>query len=285
VKASIQFARQLLRFARRVGERFSGDRCTRAAAALSFTTMFALVPFMAVGFAMFSLFPQFQRLRETIKDFIYSNFVPAAGDVVEKYIDQFIANAARLTTWGLLFVLATAFMLMLTIEQTFNDIWHAREHRKRLHRLLAYWALLTLGPMLIGVSLTLTSQLATLSLLAPSTMFGDVRPLLFGLLPAVLEVLAFVLLYTVIPSRPVRMRHALVGSLCAVTLFEIAKRGFALYVSLFPSYRVIYGAVATLPVFLLWVYLSWLVVLLGAVVTATLPEWRSLRPPLKGSKS
>jgi membrane protein len=280
----VRTARHLWRFARRVGERFSADRCTRSAAALSFTTMFALVPFMAVGFAMFSLFPQFQRLRETIKDFIYGNFVPAAGDVVEKYLDQFLANAGRLTIWGLLFVLATALLLMLTIERAFNDIWHAREHRQRLHRLLAYWALLTLGPVLIGVSLTLTSQLAALSLLAPS-LFGNVRPLLFGLLPVALEVLAFVLLYTVVPSRPVRLRHALTGGLCATALFEIAKRAFALYVSQFPSYRVIYGAVATLPVFLLWVYLSWLVVLLGAVVTATLPEWRSLRPPLKGSGS
>jgi membrane protein len=275
----------LQRFARRVGERFSEDRCTRAAGALSFTTLFALVPLMTVAFAMFSVFPMFQRLREMIKDFIYNNFVPAAGDVVERYLDQFIANAGRLTIWGLLFVLATAFMLMLTIEHAFNDIWHARESRKRLHRLLAYWALLTLGPVLIGVSLTLTSQVAALPLFAQPAMLGGVRHLLFDLLPVVLEVLAFVLLYTVVPSRAVRIRHALAGSLFAATLFEIAKRAFGYYVSQFTSYRVIYGAVATLPVFLLWIYLSWLVVLLGAVVTATLPEWRSLRPSVRGSGS
>lgn len=283
--ATGRFARQLTRFAWRVGERFADDRCTRAAGALSFTTLFAVVPLMAVGFAMFSVFPMFQRLRETIKDFIYSNFVPTAGDLVERYIDQFIANAGRLTIWGLLFVLATAFMLMLTIEHAFNDIWHAREQRKRLHRLLAYWALLTLGPVLIGASLTLTTQVAALPLFAQPAMFGGVRRLLFDLLPVALEVLAFALLYTVVPSRSVRIRHALVGSLFAATLFEIAKRAFGLYVSQFPTYRVIYGAVATLPVFLLWIYLSWLVVLLGAVVTATLPEWRSLRPSVRGSRS
>jgi membrane protein len=276
--------RQFARFAWRVAQRFDQDRCTRAAGALSFTTLFALVPLMAVGFAMFSVFPLFQRARETIKDFIYSNFVPAAGDVVERYLDQFIANAGRLTIWGLLFVLATAFMLMLTIEQTFNDIWHAREHRKRLHRLLAYWALLTLGPVLIGASLALTAQVAALPLFAPA-MLGGLRSLLFDLLPVALEVLAFALLYTVVPSLTVRLRHALVGSLFAAALFEFAKLGFGYYIRQFSSYRVIYGAVATLPVFLLWIYLSWLVVLLGAVVTATLPEWRSMRAPLKDSKS
>lgn len=276
---------QTTRFARRVAQRFTDDRCTRAAESLSFSTLFAVVPLMAVGLATLSIFPTFQRLREAIKDFIYGNFVPAAGDVVESYIDQFIANAGQLTIWGLLFVLATAFLMMLTIERVLNDIWRVRETRKRLTRLASYWGLLTLGPLLIAISLSMTTQLAALPLFARTAALGGLHGALFGLLPLLFEVAAFTMLYTVVPNATVRLRHAIVGALLAAVLFELSKRGFGVYVSRFSSYRLVYGAVAALPVFLLWIYLSWLVVLLGAVVTATLPEWRSLREPPKGSRS
>lgn len=271
-RAAAQVVSRFAFLTRRVAERFIEDRCTRAAESLSFTTLFALVPLMAVGLATLSIFPLFHRLRETIKDFIYGNFVPAAGDVVEGYIDQFIANAGQLTIWGLLFVLAAAFLLMLTVERALNDIWRIRETRTRLHRLLAFWGLLTLGPLLIAVSLAMTTQLASLPVFAGVAALGGLRGALFNLLPIALEVAAFTLLYAVVPNATVRLRHALTGAVFAALLFEIAKRGFGWYISQFSSYRVIYGAVAALPVFLLWIYLSWLVVLLGAVVTATLPE-------------
>ncbi len=268
------FLQQLWQFAQTVRRRYAEDRCTRVAGSLSFTTLFALVPLIAVAVAMLSVFPVFQSWITSVDEFIYGNFVPAAGEAVQKYLHQFVANAGKLTVWGLLFVIITALLLMATIEKTFNDIWHVSQTRKRLHRFLAYWALLTLGPVLIGLSLSLTSYLISLPLLAEQSAFGGFRVFLLAMLPVLFEIIAFMLLYTVVPSHPVRLRHALIGSVFSAILFEITKRAFGFFVLYFSSYKVIYGAVAALPVFLIWIYLSWMVVLLGAVVTATLPEWK-----------
>ena len=268
------FLQQLWQFAQTVRRRYAEDRCTRVAGALSFTTLLALVPLLAVAVAVLSVFPVFQSWVTSIDEFIYGNFVPAAGEAVQKYLQQFAANAGKLTVWGLLFVIIAALMLMATIEKTFNDIWHVSQTRKRLHRFVAYWALLTLGPVLIGLSLSLTSYLISLPLFAEQSALGGFRVFLLAMLPVLFEIMAFMLLYTVVPSHPVRLRHALIGGVFAATLFEITKRAFGLFVLHFSSYKVIYGAVAALPVFLIWIYLSWMVILLGAVVTATLPEWK-----------
>jgi membrane protein len=259
--------------AQAVARRFSEDRCSRVAGALSYTTLLALVPLTAVAIAVVSVFPVFRPVMDTVQEFVYGNFVPAAGAVVSKYLQQFALNAGKLTAWGLLFLVIAALMVMATIEYTFNDIWHVKQTRKRLHRFLAYWALLTLGPILIGVSLTITSYLVSLPLFSGNTVLGGFRAFALGMLPPLSEWLAFVLLYTVVPNHPVRLRHALVGGLFAMVLFEIAKRGFGYFVVTFPSYRLLYGALAALPIFLIWIYLSWVVTLLGAVLTAALPEW------------
>jgi membrane protein len=272
------FRKTLWRFALAVGRRFTEDRCTRVASALSYTTLLALVPLTAVSLAVLSMFPAFQTWMTTVQQFIYSNFVPASGEMVSKYLQQFAAAASRLTAWGLVFLVVTALMLMSTIERAMNDIWHALQPRKRLQRFMAYWAILTLGPILIGLSLSMTSYLISLPLFARESPLGGVRILLLGLMPVVFEFLAFLLLYTVVPNRPVRLRHALVGSLFAAVLFEIAKRAFGFFVVYFSSYKLIYGAVAALPMFLVWIYLSWTVILLGAVVTVMLPEWRAPAP-------
>ncbi len=268
------FLQQLWQFAQTVRRRYAEDRCTRVAGSLSFTTLLALVPLMAVTVAVLSVFPVFQSWITSVDEFIYGNFVPAAGAAVQKYLHQFSANAGKLTVWGLVFVVITALFLMATIEKTFNDIWHVSQTRKRLHRFLAYWALLTLGPVLIGLSLSLTSYLISPPFFAEQSAFSGFRVFLLAILPVLFEIMAFMLLYTVVPSHPVRLRHALIGSVFAAILFEITKRAFGLFVLYFSSYKIIYGAVAALPVFLIWIYLSWMVVLLGAVVTATLPEWK-----------
>ena len=267
--------RQLLGFATAVRERFASDRCTRVAAALSFTTVLALVPLTVAGIAMLSVFPVFQDWMERMQEFIYGNFVPAAGDAVRTYLRQFAANAGKLTAWGLLFVFVTALLLMGTIEHTFNDIWHVKQKRKRFYRFLTYWAILGLGPILIGVSLSLTSYLVSLPWFTEGAPLGGVRIALLYALPIVFEAAAFVLLYTVVPNYPVRWRHALIGGAVATVLFEIAKRGFAWFIAGFSSFQIIYGAIAALPVFLVWIHLSWTVILLGAVVTAQLPTWRT----------
>jgi len=165
-------------------------------------------------------------------------------------------------------------MLMATIERVFNDIWHVPQTRKRLHRYLAYAAVLVLGPVLMGISLWSTSQLVSLPLFARQAPLGGLKVFLLAVSPVLFEWLAFWALYVLVPNYRVRLRHGLIGSLFATLMFELAKRGFAFFVAHFSAYKTIYGAVAALPVFLIWIYLSWIIILAGAVLTATLPEWR-----------
>ncbi len=276
------FALKLWRFTLLVGWRFDEDRCMRVAGALSFTSVLALVPLTAVALAVLSVFPVFQSWMATIQDFIYSNFVPAFGEVVQKYMQQFTHKAGRLTAFGLLFLTITAILLMSTIEQAFNDIWRVKTARRPLHRFLIYWAILTLGPLLIGLSLSLTSALFSLPLFSGRGLFHGVRGVLLLSLPFFLELSAFLLLYSVVPNVAVKWRHALVGSVFAAVLFEIAQHSFGFFVYNLASYQTVYGAVAALPVFLLWIYLSWVVILLGAVVTASLPQWPQAAAPGPG---
>lgn len=265
----------LWRFARDVAQRFVVDRCVRVASSLSFTTLLALVPLTAVTLAVLSLFPVFSTWMGVIQDFIYSNFVPAAGEVVQKHLTQFAGKTGRLTAVGLVFLAITAILLMATIEQAFNDIWRVRNTRKLLYRFLAYWALLTLGPLLIAASLVLTTHLVALPFL-DRTVIGILDRITGWLLPLVFETGAALLLYTVVPNTPVRWRTALVGAVFAVILLEIAKWLFAAAMKyFFASYKIVYGAIAVLPIFLIWIYISWLIVLLGAVVTAVLTDWQA----------
>lgn len=268
------------RFVRQVAKRFDEDRCQRVAGALSFTTVLALVPLTAVTIAVLSLFPVFSTWMSVIQDFVYSNFVPASGEVVEKYLTQFASKAGRLTAIGLLFLVVTAIMLMATIEQAFNDIWRVTNTRKILNRFLTYWALLTLGPVLIGVSLTLTSKFFALPIFdALENRF--VHGLLDLALPLVFEIGAAALLYSIVPNVPVGWRNAFAGGVFSAVLLEIAKHLFAASMKYFTSYQILYGAIAALPIFLVWVYISWVIILLGAIVAASLNEWHKapVRPP------
>ena len=267
------FAHSLWQFSRQVLKRFEQDRCQRVAGSLSFTTLLAIVPLTAVTVAVLSLFPVFSTWMGAIQDFLYSNFVPAAGEAVQKYLTQFAGKAGRLTAVGLLLLAVTALMLMATIEQAFNDIWRVKITRKLARRFLTYGALLTLGPILAAASLTLTSKLFALS------FFGRVEltlmhEVLGAVLPLAFEFGAVVLLYIVVPNAPVKWRNALVGGGFAVLLLEAAKYLFAAAMKYFTTYQILYGAIAALPVFLVWIYISWVIVLLGAIVTATLNAQR-----------
>lgn len=261
------------RFACLVARRFREDRCTRVAAALSFTTLLALVPLTAVTFAVFSTLPVFKPWMLAVQEFLYGNFVPASGEVVSKYLQRFAANAGKLTFWGMLALAVMATMMLATIEQTFNDIWHVTRRRRRWHRFLAYGALMVLGPILVGLSLSLTSYVV--SLFGRQSILNGFRAFLLGALAVAFEYLAFLMLYRVVPNYPVKLKHALTGALVAVLLFEITKRGFGHFIVSFSAYRKIYGALAALPVFLVWIFLSWTITLLGAIITAVLPDWRT----------
>lgn len=269
------------RFCRQIAKRFDEDRCSRVAGALSFTTVLAIVPLTAVIFAVLSLFPVFETWMSVIQNFVYRNFVPASGDVVQMHLSQLAGKAGRLTAIGLVFLVITAILLMATIEEALNDIWRVTNTRKWVYRFLSYWALLTLGPLLIAASLALTSQFIALP------FFGRVEITLIQkfldvVLPLVLEIGAAMLLYTVVPNVAVRWRNAFAGALFAALLLEIAKALFATSMKTFSSYQIIYGAIAALPVFLIWIYISWVIILLGAVVAANLNEW--FAPPVRKRK-
>ncbi len=267
-----ELLRLLWRFLARVMRRFWADHCQTNASALAFTTLLVLVPLAAVVFAALSIFPVFERFAVELEEFVYRNFVPAAGDVIRAYLNEFTDRAGSLTAVGLIFLIISAILLLVTVEETLNKIWRVERGRGLVQRVLAYWAVLTLAPLLIGVSLSLTSELVSAALAPTHGVLTQARRIFFAILPFVFEVAAFVLLYLVVPNRTVGFRHALLGGVIAAVLFELTKRGFALFVLNFENYQVIYGALASIPIFLIWIYLSWLVILLGAEVTAALDE-------------
>jgi membrane protein len=257
--------------ATRIWRRFFDDHVQTNAAALAFTTVLALVPAAAVMFSMLSVFPVFQDWATELESFVYDNLVPAAGDLVQSHLQEFVGQTGRLTAFGLLFLLVSALLLLFTIEETLNKIWRVENSRSVVQRLLSYWAVLTLAPLLMGASLSLTSYLVSTALQGGGNV-AEARNWFLSILPVLFETLAFVLLYTVVPNKPIRFTHALAGGIAAAVMFEITKRSFTWYISNFHSYEVIYGALSSIPIFLLWIYLSWLVVLVGAEVTAILGE-------------
>ena len=265
-----QRAKRLLDFLLQVNARFLDHRCLRIAASLAFATLLALVPLFTVVFTMLSLFPVFAEWGVVLESYIYENFVPAAGDVVQENVQQFLGQTGKLTAFGLLFLMLSALMLLSTIEDAFNDIWQLQQGRRFLQRLLVYWAVLTLGPILIASSLSISSYIVALSIDNEILGFGSLSSIVLQFLPFLLEILAFVLLYVAVPNCTVRLSHALLGGLVGTVLFELAKLAFTTYVTGFDTYNVIYGALASIPLFLIWIYVSWIVVLYGAELVAQL---------------
>lgn len=261
-------------FARFVLARFQEDRGPQMAASLTYTTLLSLVPIITIALTVFSAFPVFSELMTQLKVFLLTTLVPqSAGKVITVYMQQFSEKAARLTMVGIAFLGVTAFMLLHTIELAFNTIWRVRKPRPILQRLMISWALLTMGPLLVGASLTLTSYLVGLSF-GWATHLPAVEVTVLKAVQVVLAVSAFSMLYLLVPYRYVPFSHAVAGGVLAGALFEAMKLGFAFYVTQFPTYKLVYGAFAAVPIFLLWIYLSWLVVLAGAEVTATLAYWQ-----------
>jgi len=256
-----------------VARRFYDDRCMQIASSLTFTTLLAIVPLITVTLTLISAFPVFATLTEHVEKFVFENMVPESADMIAVYTEQFTANAGKLTAVGIAILAVTAIMLMMTIERAFNDIWRISHQRSVFQRVLVYWTLLTIGPVLIGASLSLTSWLVSLSLGLVSDIPGAGLALL-KIVPVLLTSVALAMLYFAMPNRRVAVRDALIGGVLAGLAFEAMKRGFAFYITQFPTYKLVYGAFASAPIFLLWIYLSWLVVLFGAVVVAALPEWR-----------
>jgi membrane protein len=276
-----QRIRNLMEFCRFLVQRFLADRGAHSAAALTYTTLFAVVPMMTVTFAMLSAIPAFQGVGEQIQSYIFSNFIPSTGAMIQEYLVAFTNQARQLTWFGVGFLMATALMMLLTIEKAFNDIWRVRQPRRGMSSFLLYWAILSLGPLLLGAGFAMSTYVTSLSLISgPDALLG-VRTLLKGM-PLLLSIAAFTLIYAAVPNTRVPLRHAAVGGLFTAVLFELAKQIFGVYVGYFPSYQLIYGAFAAVPLFLLWVYLSWMIVLFGAELVCGMSssqKWRRRSVP------
>ena len=270
--------RELIAFFRAAWTRTYEDRCLQVAGDLTYTTLLSIVPLAAVTLALLTAFPVFAQWTGKVDQLIMRDLLPeAAGEAITAYLGQFASNAAHLTVLGLAVLVVTSLMLMMTIERAFNQIFRVARERPVAQRLLIYWTVLTLGPILIGASLSMTSYLV-------STSLGLVRGLpiageaLLRGAPVLLTCVALTLLYLLVPNRHVRVRHALIGGFIAGIVFELMKRAFALYIAHFPTYTLIYGAFAAVPIFLVWLYFSWVTVMLGASITALLPGYRFSDP-------
>jgi membrane protein len=253
-------------------KRFVDDRCFESAGALAYTTLFAVVPFSAVVFAMLSAFPMFDDWAGRVTTFLFNNFVPASARGVETYLREHAQGARELTTSGVIALVASVLLTMWSIEQTFNRIWRVPSTRPKLTRILMYWTLLTLGSLLLVAALAAASAFFAIPALAGVEARG-LSDQLLRYLPHALELLAFSAAYWFIPHRTIPFRFAVTGGLVATILFEWLKAGLAIYLRN-ASYEQLYGVLAVIPIFLIWVYMSWLVVLLGASLAASLASFR-----------
>jgi membrane protein len=266
--------RGLTNFCVAVFWRFYEERALQTAGSLTYTTLLSLVPLFTVALAVATAFPVFEQSSAALQEFVLENFLPDARgiEVIAAQVTNFTRNAGKLTAIGLVFFFVTAVMLMMTIDVSLNRLFRVQRARPMLQQVLMYWAVLTLGPILIGLSLSTTTFAVGVSF--GWLQLGQFTGVVLGVLPFVFTCAALMLLYAVVPNRAVEARDAVIGGLLAGVAFELAKRGFAVYLARFPTYTLIYGAFATIPIFLVWLYLSWVVVLAGATVTAMLPAYR-----------
>ena len=253
-------------------QRFNQNKLTQAAGYLTYSTMLAIVPLIMVVFSVFSAFPVFNEVTGALKEFIFTNFAPSASDMVGQYIDEFVNNSKKMSAVGIISLIVVALMLINSIDRTLNSIWYDTETRPIFTSFAIYWLILTLGPLLVGVSIAASTYVKAMFESAASFSFGLK---LLSFVPFLSTWFIFTMIYMVVPNKKVSIKHSAAGALIAAVFFTLGKQAFAWYIVTFPSYQLIYGAMATLPIMLLWIQLSWTVVLLGAQLAAVLAEVRS----------
>ncbi|MCC3751439.1 MAG: virulence factor BrkB family protein [Halorhodospira halophila] len=254
-------------------QRIQADQCAKSAGMLAYVTLLAIVPLMTIGFSVLAAFPVFEGVTDRLREAMVDYLVPAASDAIDEHLENFMGRAAELTAVGIAGLTVTALLLLNTIERVLNEIWRVERPRPTLQRFMVYWTVLTMGPLLLGVSVASTSYMGTVSL-GPLEPPSDLIAQLLNLAPFVVQAVVFTLLYSLVPHRSVPVHHAVIGGVVASGLFELAKGGFAAFIARAPTYEVIYGALAALPIFLVWLYISWLVILIGAEVTQALRGYR-----------
>jgi len=238
-----------------------------AASALAFETLLSLVPLLTVMFGIFSKISILQEFSATIQNFIFINFVPEFGQTVEQYIHIFSTKASQLTIGGSLILILVALMLLATIDNTFNRIWAIKKKRNPIKRIFIYFLLLFLGPLLIGAGLALTSYLLSIPVIADVDTLFNMRTHLLHWLPFFMTAITFILLYILVPNCNVSSRHAVIAGVICAILFELAKYAFGIYIREMSDLKNIYGTLAIIPLFLVWIYISWVIILFGAHLT------------------
>jgi membrane protein len=248
----------------------------RVAASLGYTTLIAVVPLIAVALAVFAAFPSFESVRNQVQDFFIENLVPDIGQDIQNYMTQFVSAASKLTTLGVAGIAVTAVLLLSTIENSFNFIFNVRRHRNFATKITVYWTIITLCPLLLGIAFSLKGYLFTLKYFQSDYFVGS-GIIVSYILPNLLTFGALILSYTLVPNKKVRISDAFWGAVVAFLLLALLRCGFGYFLLLNVAYRTLYGALATLPVLLIWLYLWWTVVLFGAIFTATLEDFRKKR--------
>ena len=260
-------------FGRFLWRRFLDDRLFQAAAALAYTTVFALVPLAIVVFGVLSAFPVFDRWSDQLSDYVFSNFVPSAARAAEGYLRQFSASAGQLTAAGFIALVISLLITLNSVEETFNQIWRVGSSRPKLTRFLVYWTVLTLGAMLAAASLAVSARVFALPLFG--TQEGQwLADFSLRLAPVLIEFVCITLVYRVVPHHTVKWKHAVPGAILAAILLELVKWGIGAYLGSFQSYQKLYGTVAFVPILLLWIYLCWVAVLLGASLASSMAAFR-----------
>lgn len=260
-------------FFRFLWRRFLDDRLFEAAGALAYTTVFALVPLSIVVFGVLAAFPVFDKWSVQLSDYIFSNFVPSSARAVEAYLRQFSQNIGQLTAVGVIALVISLLITLTSVETTFNRIWRVKTSRPRFGRFLVYWTVLTLGALIATASLALSTRFFALAIFSTDSgrMLAD---LMLQLAPIAIELLAFAAIYRVVPHRTIHWRHAFAGAVLAVVLLEVVKWVIGIYLGSFGSYQKIYGPLAFIPIFLLWIYFGWVAILLGASFASSMSAFR-----------
>jgi len=257
----------MLRLIIRAGRRFVEDRCIQRATALAYATLLAIVPLTVLGFTMFASFQAFDVMAAKIQQTLLEHLMPTSQEAVQQYLSEMTYSASALSAFGVIGLLVTVTALLNTTEEAFNDIWRISRARRLLAKFTAFWAIITLAPVLIGASISITSYFTALPLLQDMAEGGAAIAKLPFLLPWLMSSMALAVAYMVLPNSRVPFRYAIIGGLVSGAMFELVKYGFAFYVTDLANYERIYGALGTLPIFLIWLYLTWVVVLFGAEIT------------------
>ena len=266
------FLKQRLIFLRFLKERTLKEQLEVVSGYLSYVSLMSLVPLLVVILSIMTAFPIFSDIQSGLESFIYTHFMPSASDIVQQQLVGFVDNASKMSAVAVFFLFIVAFLLISSIDKTFNRIWRVTQKRRKVTTLSMYWMVLTLGPIFVGGSIAFTSYLASLVSVDLVDKSGSGSWFL-NMMPVFASFVAFVLLYMVVPNKTVPFKYAAIGAFIAAILFEIAKEGFARYLTAFPSYEAIYGALAVVPILFLWVYLSWFIVLVGALIVVSLQEY------------